>query len=116
MQQTVTLTDQEVTEAIIEYVSKHGVKFEGMQAEVSVIAGRRENGTYATIDLKPKSTQINVNPSVNKELEGISKKSEPAPSLNEFTEISPKYEKTSNESLSQEFSEDEPDEEEELFS
>ena len=95
MQQTVTLNDQEVTEAIIEYASKHGVKFEGMQAEVSVIAGRKENGTYATIDLKPKPTKQ----------DGVNSFS------NEFTEISSKYEKTSNESLSQEFSKDEPEQE-----
>ena len=102
MQQTVTLIDQEVTEAIIDYASKHGVKFEGMKAEVSVIAGRKENGTYATIDLKPKLTkQDEINSFVvsNKEFESVA---------HETVEIT--------EEAEQSFSEDEPDDEEELFS
>lgn len=113
MQQTVTLTDQEVTEAIIDYASKHGVKFEGMQAEVSVIAGRKENGTYATIDLKPKQ-ETNSKPSIPKEFESVAHLIESVEIIEEVEEIPSKYEKTSNESLSQEFSE--PEDEEELFS
>jgi hypothetical protein len=58
MQQTVTLNEQEVEQAIIEYASKHGVKFDGMTATVNIIAGRKDNGTYATIDLKPEDLSI----------------------------------------------------------
>lgn len=106
MLQVITLTDQEVTEAIIDYASKHGVKFEGMQADVSVIAGRKENGTYATIDLKPKQ---NVLPPHSVETIVISKTDEeedPETILSEGFE----------EHISSILKEDEPDDEEELFS
>src|SRR5574343_1137229 len=111
MKQTVTLNDQEVTEAIIEYASKHGVKFEGMQAEVSVIAGRKENGTYATIDLKPKPPKLDGVNSFSNEFksEVNSEKIE-----EEFLDSidGPDVEE---ESITNNLKEDEPDDEEELF-
>lgn len=56
MKQEVTLTEQEVNQALLDYAEKHGVRFEGMSATVTVVAGRGERGVYATIALEPESS------------------------------------------------------------
>ena len=58
MKQEVTLTEQEVNQALLDYASKHGVRFEGMTATVTVVAGRGDRGVYATIALEPASSQV----------------------------------------------------------
>jgi len=56
MKQEVTLTEQEVNQALLDYAANHGVRFEGMSATVAVVAGRGERGVYATIALEPESS------------------------------------------------------------
>jgi hypothetical protein len=63
MKQEVTLTEQEVNQALLDYAAKHGVRFEGMSATVTVVAGRGERGVYATIALEP---QKDVNTGIEK--------------------------------------------------
>ena len=115
MLQVITLTEQEVTEAIIDYASKHGVKFEGMQAEVSVIAGRKENGTYATIDLKPKLGSKYEKTSNNSLTQEFKSEVNSEKIEEEFLDSidGPDVEE---ESITNILKEDEPDDEEELFS
>jgi len=60
MKQEVTLTEQEVNQALLDYAEKHGVRFEGMSAIVTVVAGRGERGVYATIALEPQTSNMPV--------------------------------------------------------
>ena len=53
MKQEATIDEQEVTQAILNYAEKHGVRLEGMSAKVDVVAGRAGRGVYATISLEP---------------------------------------------------------------
>jgi len=54
MQQTATLNEKEIYDAIYEYASKQ-VNFLGMSHKTEVIAGRGERGLYAVITLEPKN-------------------------------------------------------------
>jgi hypothetical protein len=57
MQQTATLNEKEIYEAIFEYASKQ-VNFSGMSHKTEVIAGRGERGLYAVITLEPQASSI----------------------------------------------------------
>ena len=57
MQQTATLNEKEIYEAIYEYASKQ-VNFSGMSHKTEVIAGRGERGLYAIITLEPQTSNI----------------------------------------------------------
>jgi hypothetical protein len=57
MQQTATLNEKEIYEAIFEYASKQ-VNFSGMSHKTDVIAGRGERGLYAVITLEPQASPI----------------------------------------------------------
>ena len=52
MQQTATLNQEEIYQAIFEYASKE-VNFEGKSHKIDVVAGRGEKGLYAIITLEP---------------------------------------------------------------
>ena len=54
MKQEVSLNKQEVNQAILEYAEKHGVRLDGMDATVEVMATRGDRELYATIALAPK--------------------------------------------------------------
>lgn len=69
MQQLVTLTTQEVTEAILQYATSQGIRFEGMKTEVTLVAGRGEKGVYATIELQPETRldgSLNSKPTITR--------------------------------------------------
>jgi len=58
MKQEVTLTEQEVNQALLDYAEKHGVRFESMSATVTVVAGRGDRGVYATIAIEPNNIPL----------------------------------------------------------
>ena len=60
MKQEATIDEQEVTQAILDYAEKHGVRLEGMSTKVDVVAGRAGRGVYATISLEPKQTKFDA--------------------------------------------------------
>jgi hypothetical protein len=55
MKQEVSLNKQEVNQAILEYAEKHGVRLDGMDATVEVMATRGDRELFATIALEPKN-------------------------------------------------------------
>jgi len=58
MKQEVTLTKQEVNQAILDYAEKHGVRLEDMTATVEVVATRGDRELFATIALEPNNAPI----------------------------------------------------------
>jgi len=55
LKQEVSLNKQEVNTAILEYAEKHGVRLDGMDATVEVMATRGDRELFATIALEPKN-------------------------------------------------------------
>lgn len=53
MKQEVTIDENEVNQAILDYAEKHGVKLENVATKVNVVAGRGDRGVYATIAIEP---------------------------------------------------------------
>lgn len=59
MKQEVTLTKQEVNQAILDYAEKHGVRLDDMTASVEVMATRGDRELFATIALEPNNV-VNI--------------------------------------------------------
>lgn len=53
MQMTLRLNDEEIQEAIGDYILAHGAETEGKRVIITLIAGRGENGNSATVEIKP---------------------------------------------------------------
>lgn len=47
----IQLNDNEIKTALIEYVSSQGIDISGKAVEVDMVAGRKDNGFSATIDI-----------------------------------------------------------------
>lgn len=63
MKQEVTIDENEVNQAILDYAEKHGVKLENVATKVTVVAGRGDRGVYATIAIEPSNVLlVTVNP------------------------------------------------------
>lgn len=61
MKQEVTIDENEVNQAILDYAEKHGVKLENVATKVTVVAGRGDRGVYATIAIEPNNTVLKYN-------------------------------------------------------
>lgn len=72
MKQEVSLNKQEVNQAILEYAEKHGVRLDGMDATVEVMATRGDRELFATIALEPNNVSVFDKAFVSKDL-GTSK-------------------------------------------
>jgi len=57
LKQEVTIDENEVNQAILDYAEKHGVKLENVSNKVTVVAGRGDRGVYATIAIEPNSNK-----------------------------------------------------------
>ena len=60
MKQEVSLNKQEVNQAILEYAEKHGVRLDGMDATVEVMATRGDRELFATIALEPERSNMPI--------------------------------------------------------
>lgn len=110
MQQLVTLTTQEVTEAILQYATSQGIRFEGMKTEVTLVAGRGEKGVYATIELQPETRldgSLNSKPILKKPEDGIF--------LQEYDKAIEELKEGNFDEIEEESNKSEPEDEEELF-
>jgi len=58
LKQEVTIDENEVNQAILDYAEKHGVKLENVTTKVTVVAGRGDRGVYATIAIEPNNPHI----------------------------------------------------------